>query len=97
MVFKVMPDATLAWKDAWVGAAVTAVLFSIGAVLIGQYVGHKGLASTYGAASSIVMLLLWVHYSAQVFFVGAAFTAVLAAQNGRAIAPTENAVKVGRA
>jgi membrane protein len=95
MVFKVMPDAHLAWRDAWAGAFVTAVLFSIGAVLIGLYVGHKGLASTYGAAASIVMLLLWVHYSAQVFFVGAAFTAVLAEKRGRPISPTENAIRAG--
>lgn len=92
MVFKVMPDARLAWRDAWVGALVTALLFTLGAALIGIYLGHKALAATYGAAASIVMLLLWVHYSAQVFFVGAAFTAVFAARRGRPIEPNSWAI-----
>lgn len=87
LVFKVLPDAALSWRDAWIGAFVTAVLFSVGAALIGMYVGHKALDSTYGAAASVVMLLLWVHYSAQVFFLGAAFTGVYAAARGRRIRP----------
>jgi membrane protein len=85
IVFKVMPDAKLSWRDTWIGAFVTAVLFSVGAALIATYLGHKALESTYGAAASIVMLLLWVHYSAQAFFVGAAFTAVYAESRGRRI------------
>jgi membrane protein len=62
--------------------------------VIGLYLGHKALGILYGAAGSIVMLLLWVHYSAQVFFLGAAFTAVLAARRGRPIEPTDHAVRV---
>ena len=94
MVFKVMPDVELAWRDAWAGALLTAILFAIGATLIALYLGHKALGAMYGAAGSIVMLLLWAHYSAQVFFIGAAFTGVYAAKNGRAIAPSPSALRV---
>jgi membrane protein len=82
LVFKVLPDARIAWKDAWIGALVTAALFSAGAVIIGLYLGHKSTASLYGAASSVVMLMLWVYYSVQVFFLGATFTAVRARAHG---------------
>lgn len=82
LVFKVLPDARIGWKDAFFGALVTAVLFSAGAVLIGLYLGYKGTASLYGAASSVVMLMLWVYYSVQVFFLGATFTAVRARAHG---------------
>jgi membrane protein len=96
MVFKVMPDARIAWRDAWLGALATAALFSIGAALIGIYLGHKELAANamYGPAASIVMLLLWVHYSAQVFFLGAALTGELARRSGRAIEPDEYGLRV---
>jgi membrane protein len=82
LVFKVLPDARISWKDAWIGALVTAALFSAGAVVIGLYLGHKSTASLYGAASSVVMLMLWVYYSVQVFFLGATFTAVRARTHG---------------
>jgi membrane protein len=82
LVFKVLPDARIGWKDAFFGALVTSVLFSVGAVIIGLYLGHKGTASLYGAASSVVMLMLWVYYSVQVFFLGATFTAVRARARG---------------
>jgi membrane protein len=92
--FKVLPDAEIAWRDAWRGALVTGVLFSVGAYLIGLYLGHKALSAMYGAAGSVVMLLLWVSYSAQVFFLGAAWTGELARASGRPIEPNERGVKV---
>jgi membrane protein len=94
MVFKVMPDAKIAWRDAWLGALVTSALFSAGAILIGLYLGHKALDTMYGPAGSVVMLLLWVHYSAQVFFVGAALTGEIARRGGRAIVPDERGARI---
>jgi membrane protein len=84
-VFWVLPNARLATRDLLLGAAVTAALFSVGATLISMYVARKGSHSVYGAATSVVLLLLWVHYSAQVFFLGAAFTATHARAQGRPI------------
>jgi membrane protein len=97
LIFKVMPDARIAWRDALVGGLLTALLFSAGAIVIGLYLGHKALGALYGAAGSIVMLLLWVHYSAQVFFLGAALTGELARAKGRAIEPDEHGlpIKIG--
>lgn len=93
-LFKLLPDARLAWRDAWRGALVTSVLFSIGATLIGLYLGHKALGIAYGPGGSIVLLLLWVHYSAQVFFFGAAVTGELARRRGHPIEPNENGVRI---
>lgn len=73
-IYKLLPDVYLCWSDVAVGAGVTAFLFEIGRVLIGWYLGRSAFASTYGAAGSVVMLLVWVYYSAQVFFLGAEFT-----------------------
>ena len=84
-VFYVLPNARIATRDLLLGATVTAALFSAGAILISMYVARKGAASVYGAATSVVLLLLWVHYSAQVFFLGAAFTATHARAQGRPI------------
>jgi membrane protein len=74
VIYKVLPDAPLSWRDAWVGAAFTAALFSVGKWAIGLYLGNSALASSFGAAGSLVALLLWVYYSAQIFFLGAQFT-----------------------
>ncbi|HEX6105632.1 MAG TPA: YihY/virulence factor BrkB family protein [Gemmatimonadales bacterium] len=74
MVYRVLPDVQLAWRDVWVGAMVTAGLFSIGKYVIGLYLGTSSLASTYGAAGSVVVLLLWVYYSSQIVLLGAEFT-----------------------
>jgi membrane protein len=84
-VFYVLPNARMATRDLVLGATVTAVLFSAGATFISMYVARKGAGSVYGAATSVVLLLLWVHYSAQVFFLGAAFTATYARAQGRPI------------
>jgi membrane protein len=82
MMFKWLPDTHVAWRDVWFGAALTAVLFNVGRVLIGLYIGKQGLESVYGAAASIVVLLLWVYYSAQILLLGAEFTHVYAQHHG---------------
>jgi membrane protein len=69
-----MPNVPVRWRDVWTGAAVTALLFSLGKVLIGLYIGRSGVTSSFGAAGSLVVLLLWVYYSAQIFLLGAEFT-----------------------
>ena len=74
VIYKVLPDAPLSWSDAWIGAALTAGLFSLGKYAIGLYLGNSGVASSFGAAGSLIALLLWVYYSAQIFFLGAEFT-----------------------
>ena len=74
MIYKLMPRARIDWRDVWVGAAVTAVLFELGKVCIGLYLGKSGVASGFGAAGSLAVLLIWVYYSAQIFLLGAEFT-----------------------
>jgi membrane protein len=74
LLYKVLPDARIEWRDVWVGAAVTSLLFSIGKQLIGLYLGKASVGSAYGAAGSLVVFLVWVYYSAQIFFLGAVFT-----------------------
>lgn len=78
MIYKIMPRVSVRWRDVAIGAAVTALLFAIGKSLIGLYIGRSGVVSGYGAASSIVVLLVWVYYSAQIFLFGAEFTWVFA-------------------
>ena len=85
MMFKILPDARIAWQDVWIGAFVTALLFTIGKSAIGLYLGKSGVASAYGAASSLAVLLLWVYYSALIFFFGAEFTYVYANECGSRI------------
>ncbi|MCK9285099.1 MAG: YihY/virulence factor BrkB family protein [Rhodocyclaceae bacterium] len=74
IIYKTLPDTPLSWRDVWIGAAFTAGLFSLGKYLIGLYLGNSGVASGFGAAGSLIALLLWVYYSAQIFFLGAEFT-----------------------
>jgi len=73
-IFKLLPNIKIAWRDVWIGALGTAALFVLGKYLIGVYLGNSGVASSYGAAGSVIALLLWVYYSAQIFFFGAEFT-----------------------
>ncbi|HEX4043347.1 MAG TPA: YihY/virulence factor BrkB family protein [Xanthobacteraceae bacterium] len=80
MMFKWLPDTDVEWRDVWLGAAITAALFEIGKFLIGLYIGRLALDSTYGAAASIVVLLIWVYYSSQIVLLGAEFTHVYAAR-----------------
>lgn len=82
LIYKLMPSARIAWPDVWLGSAVTALLFTLGKALIGWYIGTSGVASGFGAASSVVALLVWVYWSAQVFLVGAEFTWVFAHRCG---------------
>jgi membrane protein len=74
VIYKTLPEAPLSWRDVWIGAFFTAALFSLGKHLIGLYLGNSGVASSFGAAGSLIALLLWVYYSAQIFFLGAEFT-----------------------
>lgn len=91
IIFKYMPDATIEWRDVMIGAFVTALLFTIGRFALGLYLGNVGTASTYGAAGSFVIMLLWVYYSAQILMFGAEFTQVYARKYGTKIVPEEGA------
>jgi membrane protein len=91
MVFKVLPDVKLAWRDVWIGAVATGVLFTIGKYLIGLYLGRSSVASAYGAAGSIAVLLLWIYFSAQLILLGAEFTQVYADRFGTRVVPADNA------
>jgi len=91
-IYKVLPDATIKWGDVWVGAAFTALLFTVGKLVIGLYLGHASVGSTFGAAGSLLVFLVWVYYSAQILFFGAEFTQVYARMYGSRIVPTEDAI-----
>jgi membrane protein len=83
VIYKLLPDVKITWQNVWVGAAVTALLFTIGKSLIGLYLGRSTVASVYGAAGSLIIILLWIYYSAQVVFFGAEFTKVYSRHFGR--------------
>ncbi len=93
MIFKFLPDVNIEWRHVWVGALVTAALFVLGKYLIGLYLGTSSLSSTYGAAGSLVILLLWVYYSTQIFFLGAEFTQVYVEKYGEGIRPSRKFMK----
>lgn len=93
-MYKVLPDAQIKWRDVWIGAAFTALLFTIGKTLLGIYIGNSGALSTYGAAGSLIIILLWIFYSAQILLFGAEFTQVYAMRYGSKIKPSEDAVAV---
>ncbi|HZF64065.1 MAG TPA: YihY/virulence factor BrkB family protein [Chitinophagaceae bacterium] len=92
VIFKVLPDAIISWKDALMGALFTATLFLTGKFLIGYYIGNSNLGVTYGAAASIVILLTWVYYSSLILYFGAEFTKMYALQSGTGIRPKDTAV-----
>jgi membrane protein len=94
LIFKYLPDAKIAWKDVWMGAALTALLFVLGKYLLGLYLAHSSIASTYGAAGSFVVLLVWVYYSAQILYFEGEFTKVYANKVGSRIVPADNAQPV---
>jgi membrane protein len=87
LIYKFLPEAEIAWKDVWVGGAITSLLFTIGKALLGLYLGRSTVASMYGAAGSLVVILLWVYYSAQIVLFGAEFTQVYANRYGSRIVP----------
>ena len=91
MIFKYLPDAKIQWRDVWIGAALTSFLFSIGKIIIGMYLGSTGVTSPYGAAGSLITILLWVYYSSLIFFLGAEFTQVYACEYGSGIVPAKHA------
>ena len=94
MIFKVLPDARIKWKHVRAGAITTAILFMLGKFLIGYYLGHSKLSSTYGTAGSVIVMLLWVYYSAMILYLGAVFTHVYAVHTGSRIYPNNYAVWV---
>ncbi|MBC8111795.1 MAG: YihY/virulence factor BrkB family protein [Verrucomicrobia bacterium] len=94
LIFKVLPDVLIRWKDAWIGAGFTALLFMLGRYLIGLYLGQTGAGTAYGAAGSIVVILLWVYYSSTILYFGAEFTKVYAQRFGEGIHPDSDAVRI---
>ncbi len=96
MIFKFLPDAKIRWRDVWLGAAITALLFGFGKWALGWYLGSGYAASAYGAASSLISLLLWVYYSSQILLLGAEFTQVYADHFGSHVVPNPYAVRVER-
>lgn len=93
LIFKVVPDAEVGWRDVWIGAGVTAVLFTIGKFGLDLYLGRASVASPYGAAGSLIVLVIWVYYAAQILFMGAEFTQVYARHRGAGIKPSEHAMR----
>lgn len=96
VIFKILPDAKIRWRDVWIGAVITALLFALGKWALGLYLGSGSAASAYGAASSLITLLLWVYYSSQILLFGAEFTQVYADHFGARVVPDEHAVAVKR-
>jgi membrane protein len=93
LIYKVVPDVRIEWQDVWIGAAFTSLMFSIGKFLIGLYLGKAGVGSAYGAAGSLVVFLVWVYYSAQIFFFGAEFTRTFAERHGSRSHARENRIR----
>ena len=94
MIFKILPDVKTRWRDMWVGAVMTAVFFLIGKWALGLYLGSGTAASAYGAAGSLITLLLWIYYSSQILLFGAEFTQVYASEFGSPIEPDKYAVRI---
>jgi membrane protein len=94
MIFKFLPEIQIAWKDVWLGAAVTSVLFSLGKFLIGLYLGRSQVGNIFGAAGSLAILLIWIYYSAQILFFGAEFTQVYTNRYGSKMVPDPGMLKI---
>jgi membrane protein len=95
-LFKILPHADLQWRHVWFGAFVTALLFVIGKTAIGFYIGQSDLATSYGSVGSLIIILIWVFYSAQIFFFGSEITKVYVQKKGQIITPSSDAVKIER-
>ena len=91
LIYKVLPDVEIGWRDVWMGATVTALLFTVGKWLLGIYLGYSSTSSAYGAAGSLVVLLIWIYYSAQIFLFGAEYTQVYAYTYGKGVVPDKKA------
>jgi membrane protein len=91
LMFRYIPDAKIAWRDVWPGAALTSLLFNIGKILLSLYLARSSVASTYGAAASVVLIFVWIYYTAQILFIGAEFTQVYANRFGAGIQPGPHA------
>jgi membrane protein len=96
VIFKFLPDAKIHWRDVWTGSLFTSLLFTLGKFLIGLYLGNSNIGSVYGAAGTVILILLWVFYSSIILFFGAEFTQVYAKTYGNKIEPSQYAVKVER-
>lgn len=96
IIYKALPDAKLSWKDVWLGGMVTAVLFALGNFGLSKYIQLSSVGSAFGAAGSLIILLVWMYYSAQIFFYGAEFTKVYANKYGSKVVPANNAIAVRR-
>ena len=96
LIYKVLPDAEIGWGDVWIGATLTALLFTIGKLVIGLYLGRSSTASAYGAAGSLVIILIWIYYSAQILFFGAELTQVYANRFGSRIRPAADALSIAQ-
>ena len=92
MIYKMLPDVSIQWSDVWIGAGMTSLLFTIGKFLIGLYLGKSDVGIVYGAAGSLIVILLWVYYAAQIFLLGAEFTAVYASSHGSRLETSKNAM-----
>ncbi|HUM47650.1 MAG TPA: YihY/virulence factor BrkB family protein, partial [Chitinophagales bacterium] len=93
LIYKYLPDAKIHWQEVWLGAILTAALFSLGKLALGIYFAKANPTSTYGAAGSVVLIMLWISYSCMIFFFGAEFTREYATREGKSITPSEEAVK----
>jgi membrane protein len=92
MIYKVLPDVAIRWRDVWLGAAGTALLFGLGKYVIGLFLGNSAIASSFGTAGALVVILIWIYYSAQIFLFGAEFIQVYANWRGVRLTPTSYAV-----
>ena len=92
IIFKVLPDAKIRWKDVSIGAVITAILFTLGKLGIGYYLGRSNMATIYGAAGSVIIIMLWAYYSSVILYLGAEFTKVYANEHGTKIQPNEYSV-----
>lgn len=97
MIFKVLPDVKIRFRDVWIGALFTSAMFLLGKLLVGMYIARADVATTYGAAGSVVVMLLWIYYSSQIFFFGAEFTQAYARMHGSRWEPIEGAMAIGDA
>lgn len=96
VIYKVLPDVQLQWRDVWTGAAVTGILFTVGKYLIGLYLATSSVASSFGAAGALILVLVWIYYSTVIFFFGAEFTKVYSRECGRGVKPSRHATFASR-